>query len=204
MTRKQLRNIIFLIIIFYIFAILLGVIIYFSDNTDKKTSYAIFKDLIPFLITIPLAYLGYCFQRRANYLQAMRPLWSNLIISVNTALEFTHKKTTTQEDFGNALMLLSVSIDEVRGVYRNLNTEKDGTGYYPFESLKSIHKIIQELGYGETDRSKLKEARKHINHNWINLRQTFLLEFDRPEPTVFDSPYISGRKVSLVSKSKGV
>lgn len=198
MTRKRLRNIILLITIFYLLAIVLGIFIYFSDNADKKTNYAIFKDLIPFMITIPLAYLGYCFQQRANYLQALRPLWSHLILSVNTALEFTQKNSSSQEDLGKTLLLLSVSIDEVRGVYRNLNIDSDGTGYYPFESLKSIYNIIKELGYGETDKATLEEARVHINHNWINLRKTFLLEFELPEPTVFDSPYISGKKVKSV------
>ncbi|HMS65614.1 MAG TPA: hypothetical protein PKD83_10215 [Ignavibacteria bacterium] len=202
MTRKQLRNIIILTTILYCFAFILGIYIYFSDVTEKKSNYAIFKDLIPFMIAIPIAFLGYCFQRRANYLLALRPLWTNLIISVNTAIEFTHQNPSTQKEYGNTLMLLSASIDEVRGVYSNLNIKQDGTGYYPFESLKSIHKIISDLGYGNTDKEKQGEARKHIYHNWKNLRQTFLLEFDRPEPTVFDSPYIPGKKKVFVKRSE--
>ena len=64
-----------------------------------------------------------------------------------------------------------------------------------------IHKIIEDLGYGTADKDKFSEARKHIHHNWKNLRQTFLLEFDRPEPTVFDSPYIPGKKKSIFNRT---
>jgi hypothetical protein len=202
MTRKKLRNIIILVISLYFLAVILGITIYNTDTTDKKSNYAVFKDLIPFMIAIPIAFLGFCFQKRANYTQALRPLWSNLIISVNTAIQFTHQNTTTQKEYGESLMLLSASIDEVRGVYKNIKTGTDGIGYYPFESLKSIHKIISELGFGDTDKAKFDEARMHIKHNWKNLRQTFLLEFDRPEPTVFDSPYISTRKKSPLNKSE--
>lgn len=201
MTRKKLRNIIILVISLYILAVISGVTIYITDTTDKKSNYAVFKDLIPFMIAIPIAFLGFCFQKRANYTQALRPLWSNLIISVNTAIQFTHQTTTTQKEYGETLMLLSASIDEVRGVYQNIKTGTDGIGYYPFESLKSIHTIISELGYGDADKLKSDEARKHIKHNWKNLRETFLLEFDRPVPTVFDSPYIPSRKKSPLSKS---
>jgi len=201
MTRKQLRNIILSVTMLYTIALMAGIIIYFSDTTDRKTNYAIFKDLIPFMIAIPIAFMGYCFQKRANYLLALRPLWTNLIISVNTAIQYTHQSNTTQKEYGETLMLLSASIDEVRGVYRNLKIDTDGIGYYPFESLKSIHKIIEDLGYGTADKDKFSEARKHIHHNWKNLRQTFLLEFDRPEPTVFDSPYIPGKKKSIFNRT---
>lgn len=201
MTRKQLRNIIILSISFYFVAVIIGVAIYYSDNTEKKINYSVFKDLIPFMIAIPIAFLGFCFQKRANYTQALRPLWSNLIISVNTAIQYTHQTSTTQKEYGETLMMLSSSIDEVRGVYKNLNTRSDGIGYYPFESLKSIHSVISELGYGDMDKARSDEARKHIKHNWKNLRQTFLLEFDRPEPTVFDSPYYSSGKKLFMNKS---
>lgn len=201
MTRKQLRTIIIIVTILYVAAFLIGVAVYFSDNTDKKSNYAIFKDLIPFMIAIPVAFLGYCFQKRSNYTQALRPLWTNLIISVNGAIQYTHLTNRSQEDYGNTLMQLRISIDEVRGVYKNLKIKSDGIGYYPFESLKSIHKIISDLGYGEADKEKSAEARSHIKHNWKNLRKTFLMEFERPEPTVFDSPYIPERKKLNAFKS---
>lgn len=146
------------------------------------------------MIAIPVAFLGYCFQKRSNYTQALRPLWSNLIISVNAAIQYTHQISRTQQEYANVLMQLRISIDEVRGVYKNIKIKSDGTGYYPFESLKSIHKIILELGYGDSDQEKSAEARSHIKHNWKNLRKTFLMEFERPVPTVFDSPYIPEKK----------
>lgn len=37
---------------------------------------------------------------------------------------------------------------------------------------------------------KTKEARKNIKLNWGDIRRTFLWEFDRSEPSVYDSPHI--------------
>ena len=81
---------------------------------------------------------------------------------------------------------LSKSIDEVRSVYENLNETDMQTGQYPFESLKTIYKIIESLGYGELNSKDLQIEREKIRNNWKQIRQTFLAEFDRSEPTVFD------------------
>jgi len=191
MTRKQLRRTIFAVIAFYAFALLAAVIVYYSDQSEKKTDYyQIIKDIMPLIIAIPAAYLGFCFQRRSSFLQALRQVWNNLIASINSAIQYTHQTQTTDKQFGETLVTISKSIDEVRGVYKNLKETKDDIGLYPFECLKEIHKIVSRLGYGTLDASKTTEARKHIKHNWGNLRRSFLSEFDRSEPTVFDSPYI--------------
>lgn len=92
------------------------------------------------------------------------------------------------------MVTISKSIDEVRGVYKNLDETKNNIGLYPFESLKEIHKIISDLGFGALDTDKSTEARKHIRHNCGNLRRSFLSEFDRSEPTVFDSHYLNNNK----------
>lgn len=190
MTRKQLKNTTISVILIYAIAIIIGLLVYFNDNTEKKVNYAVFKDFIPFIIALPAAYLGFCFQRRSSYMLTLRQLWTNLIESVNSAISYTNLTTATRKEYEDTLMLLSKSIDEVRGVYKNIDEKEGDIGHYPFESLKSIYQIIDDLGYEELDPAKCKEARQHIKHNWGNLRRTFLQEFDRPTPTVFDSPFI--------------
>jgi len=191
MTRKQLRRTLIAVVAFYAFTLIAAIGIYYFDNSDKKVDYyQIFKDIMPLIIAIPAAYLGFCFQRRSSFLQALRQVWSNLIISVNSAIQYTHQTQTTDKQFGDTLVTISKSIDEVRGVYKNLKETNKDIGLYPFECLKEIHKIISDLGYGNLDVIKAIEARKHIRHNWGNLRRSFLSEFDRSEPTVFDSPYV--------------
>jgi hypothetical protein len=190
MTRKQLRRTLFAVISFYACTLIASVIIYYSDHSEKKSDYyQIIKDLMPLIITIPAAYLGFCFQRRSSFLQALRQVWSNLVLAVNSAIQYTHQTDATVKVFGDTLVIISKSIDEVRGVYKNLNETKDDIGLYPFECLKEIHKIVSLLGYGSLDVKKTTEARKHIRHNWGDLRKSFLSEFDRSEPTIFNSPY---------------
>ena len=92
--------------------------------------------------------------------------------------------------YWDTLTLLSKSIDEVRGVYKNLKETDNYIGLYPFEGLKDIYEVISKLGYGKLDSLKATEARKHINYNWKELRQSFLSEFDRSEPSVHNSPYV--------------
>lgn len=145
---------------------------------------------MPLIIAIPAAYLGFCFQRRLSFLQALRLLWANLITSVNAAIQYTHLTNTTDKQFGETLVMLSKSIDEVRGVYKNLKERHNDIGLYPFECLKRIHKFVAELGYGNIDPIKAEETRRHIIHCWKDLRKSFLFEFDRSEPTAFNSPYI--------------
>lgn len=190
MTRKQLQRTIFAVIGLYAIALITGLIIYYADCTDKKIHYQIFKDLMPLTIAIPAAYLGFCFQRRSSFLQALRLLWTNLIISVNSAIQYTHLTDPTDKQFGETLVLLSKSIDKVRGVYKNLKETKDDIGLYPFESLKEIHDLVSKLGYGKLDTAKATDTRRHIRHCWKDLRKSFLSEFDRSEPTAFHSPYV--------------
>lgn len=194
MTKKNLQKIILFVTVLYSAAIIIGVTIYSNDNTEKKTNYAVFKDLIPFIIALPAAYLGFCFQRRSNYQLALRQLWTNLISSTQQAFQYTHLKNPGEDEYHETLLHLSISIEEVRGVYCNLKETSNTDGHYPFESLKKIHEIITELNFGESDELKSKEARKQIAFYWKNIRKTFLAEFDRPVPTVFDSPYVDRSK----------
>ena len=190
MTRKHLKRTIYTVIGFYTIVLLCGVAIYYSDTTGNKIHYQVFKDLTPFTIAIPAAYLGFCFQRRSSFLQALRLLWTNLITSVNSAIQYTQLNEPTDKQFGDTLALLSKSIDEVRGVYKNLRETDSSIGHYPFEGLKDIHETIAKLGYGFIDKEKAIEARQYIKHNWKDLRKSFLSEFDRSEPTTFSSPYV--------------
>lgn len=189
MTRKKLKNVLLAVIAVYTLVLTLGIAIYYLDNSCKKIHYQIYKDLIPFTIAIPAAYLGFCFQQRSSFLQSLRLLWSNLILAVNDAIQYTHLEEPTVDQFSKTMTALSKCIDEVRGVYKNLGETPNEIGLYPFECLKDILKVISKLGYNKIDTDK-KAARAEINECWREMRQSFLAEFDRSEPTKFHSPYV--------------
>ena len=186
MTKKRLiRNILYFSI-FYISVFAVAILIYFTDRTDNRKYYLLFKDVFPILMTFPVAYLGFCFQRRSNFQVALRSLWTNIIHAVNRAILFTEFKANSPQDQVDVLLALSKAIDEVRGVYYNIHQSKTKKGLYPFESLKTIYKIIEELNPNEWHPEQMKAANMKIKHHWQIIRKVFLAEFDRSEPTFKD------------------
>lgn len=189
MTRRNLRINIFIVTIIYAIIIAIGTLIYFDKPDDHNKYFTVFKDLILLWVAIPAAYLGDCFQRRSAFTAALREMWANMIESVNQARQFTFDPNQTQETYGEVLKSLSKSIDEVRGVYSNIGETKNKIGLYPYESLKEIQKLISQLGYGKYDQLKSDKTRCSIEHHWGLIKSSFLFEFDRPVPTVVNTPY---------------
>lgn len=146
-----------------------------------------FKELFPIFTALPLAYLGFSFQRRSNFHAALRMLWTNMIHAVNKALLFTEHRVEGDKEYLETLLLLSKAIDEVRGVYYNIDESKTNRGYYPFESLKGIYTIVEGLGKENTSEAEFKAANDKIKAHWQVIRKTFLAEFDRSEPTFTDT-----------------
>ncbi len=190
MTRKRLWNIIILIVVIYILCIVIGILLRIFDNTEDQVIYDTFTDMIPLIFAVPLGYLGFCFQRRNNFVKSLKDLWQNMIFALNETIKYTYKEETTSEEYEYTLIELSKVIDELRGVYKNIGETKTSNGLYPFEPIKSIRKEIEELGYGKMEYEKSKIVRKIIIGNWKLIRTKFLHEFDRYEPTKPVSKYI--------------
>ena len=68
-------------------------------------------------------------------------------------------------------------------VYKNIGEKKGNIGLYPYEPIKEIHKEISSLGFGNLDKDIKIEARIKIIQHWKSIRQSFLSEFDRAEPS---------------------
>lgn len=190
MTRKQLRRATFVVIGIYALAFGIGLTLRIFGPPTPTPYYETFKDLIPLILAIPAAYLGYCFQQRGSYLQSLRSLWSQLVIAVNSAIQYTYLESPTQEQFGKILTDLSIATDELRGVYKNIGESSKNVGLYPYEPIKDIHKVISRLGFGNLDEKNRITARRQVVGHWKSIRSNFLDEFDRAVPTKVVSAYI--------------
>lgn len=191
MTKKQMQRVTFMVIGIYAVALGVGLTLrIFGPPTPPTPYYETFKDLIPLILAMPAAYLGYCFQQRGSYLQSLRSLWSQLVISVNNAIQYTYLESPTHEEFGKTLSDLSIVIDELRGVYKNIGESSRNVGLYPYEPIKDIHKALCDLGFGSLDENARRTARRKVVGHWKSIRSNFLDEFDRAEPTKVVSPYI--------------
>lgn len=153
--------------------------------------YGLFKDLLPLATALPAAILAGIYQRRTSFLQQLRTTWTTLVDAVQDVVQFTHVARPEAPEFSKVMKKLSVVTDDFRSLYKNLREEKGSRGFYPFESLKQIQNAISEY-YLAKDYSepKQKATRKLVIGLWQQVRGPVLEEFDRLEPTYFDSPFL--------------
>ncbi|MCG2593103.1 hypothetical protein LZ009_09955 [Ramlibacter sp. XY19] len=192
MTKHSLRIRFQWVIGFYAVAVIAAVSIRLVDQTNGQWVYATYKDLMPLLIALPAAWLGYCLQRRSSYMQQLRSLWSKLVETIQVANQYTYLHNPTQEQYAVVLQRLSIAIDEIRGVFMNLG-ERDGQrGLYPFEPIKQIHAAVLAVGFGSNaTQEKLAKLRELTFELWRAVRNELLKEFDREQPTYYHSHYAS-------------
>ena len=53
----------------------------FMIGWPDSSGFDLYKSLVPLVIAVPTAWLAYAFQRRVSYLNALRDLWKQLILS---------------------------------------------------------------------------------------------------------------------------
>lgn len=182
MTRRQLRIAVAIVISIYA---LFGIIAFGLRVLEPVIEPQIlqgYRDAAPFLFAIPAALLGYAFQQRFSYLASLRALWTRLVQAVNGAIQYTHDETPTAKEHAKVMAELGIAIDEVRGVYRNVGEKPGVVGLYPYEPIKDIYMLINELGYDVNDPVKRKQTRDEIILKWQSIRFAFLSEFDRAVP----------------------
>lgn len=198
MTKRSIRRAFLFAILVFVLLLIFGVAISIFDKTKDRVVFSTFKDLMPLFLGIAAAWLGYCVQRRSAYQQQLRTLWTTLVDAVQNAAQYTFLSQPTQEQYSAVLTKLCIAIDEVRGVFCNLNESDGGVGLYPFEPIKDIHGLITELGYAETFKSEESEGcRRKIFALWKDVRKEILKEFDREEPTFPHSHWVDLAKARV-------
>ena len=181
MKKKELNQLLFIVLIVYVIAVIFAVIIfrYYTDFMDEYIS------LIPFIVAIPAALLTRAFQRRASYINTLRGIWPNIVASGVKAIEYTQIKNPTEEQYRDVVLSLSISIDHLRMLFKNVG------GFYPVESIKTIYEEFNLI------RDNLKfsnpiNAHDKITALWHQARDSILAEFDRVVPTRYDAPELEG------------
>ncbi len=197
MTRKNLYKWTLIVVLIYFLAIIIGIFLRISfpdTNGVASIAYQTFKDLVPFFIAIPAAWLGYCFQKRFSYLSALREFWNILIPACQQAIQYTHIQNPTDHDFAKTQQDLSTVIDSLRGVFKNLGPSSK-IGLYPYENLKDICQIVSWLKFSSnhTDDDRY-WARRCIRTLWSSMHHMLLLEFDREVPVYPLSKYLDDGK----------
>jgi len=145
-----------------------------------KAFYDFLKDFSSMFIAVAAAYLIYCFQRRQAFLTSLRELWTKTIEAKADLIEYTHDPAPDQQKFGKAHRSLSMAIDMMRAVYRNVHERTSSIGLYPFEPLHDMRKALDGLGFQNITPAAQKNARQSILQAWNAFRWSFLQEFSAP------------------------
>lgn len=200
MTKRSFFLNIIVVIAILLITIALGIYLSIIDTSNNRQMYSTYKDLIPLLLAIIASWLTYCIQRRTSYIQHLRIIWSKAIDAVQAATQFTHFKKRDQKYYSDTLYKISVVIDEIRGIYKNIKDHNKDEGYYPFEPIKEMYTLITDLGCeNEYDEAKARAIRNSIFSLWKSMRKEFLKEMDRDRPTFSHSHWVDTEKLTLTN-----
>lgn len=187
MTRRTLLHWVIVSILVYV---TYGALLAWFKLVDRFDElYVLLKDGAIFVSAVPAAWLTACFQRRTSFLEQLRDLWSQLVDAVQEAVQYTHLEAPTQAQYAQVMKKLSAVIDEFRSVFRNLDEAHGApdSGYFPFESIRTIYRLVGDLGYGGNFKVEQAQAtRTRVIQLWKRLRQPLLVEFDRQKPSKTD------------------
>src|SRR5690606_8635676 len=188
------------IIFFYTICIGLGV--FAKYNLDDK-AYSVFKDLLPFVFAIPAAYVVFCFQRRNEYLKALRAVYTLLVQVHSEFMEYTFQEEPDIETYKKIKCNCRKAIEELRSVYENID-EAFGNydGLYPFEPLKEIYyEDIEKLHKGDFSITTNEIIRKEHYEKWKKIRINFIVELERTQ-SAFPVTKYNRRKQTFDQKIK--
>lgn len=162
-----------------------------------KDIYDYLKDMSLVLITVIAAYLANVFQKRSLFLNALKEEWRNMVKAKSTLFTYTLLESPSQEQYLAAFCAVSESLDNMRGVYRNVGETDALIGLYPYAPLHDMRRALQTLepmpGRVTTAEAR-KLARDAILQSFYALRETFLEEMDLEAP---DNPLLiyNGRRI---------
>jgi hypothetical protein len=102
-------------------------------------------------------------------------------------------KRSTDDQWLQVVRDLSVSVESIRTVYKNLRENYRSRGFYPYEGIKHILYLMNRLGYpGQYigPQPDLAKTRKEIIKAWKRTREQLFRELPRGSAHYHDSPFI--------------
>lgn len=155
------------------------------------------KDMALVFVTVVAAYLANVFQKRAQFIAALKEEWRDIIRAKSEAFTFTQLEQPTLERYLGAFCTLSETIDNMRTVYGNVGETESQIGLYPFSPLHDMRRALQTLDPRKSatpspDERRL--VRDAVLQSFYALRESFLDELDLEAP---DKPVLifGGRRV---------
>jgi hypothetical protein len=180
--RRMMFSVVAVAVYLVVFGLTAGAMTFACGTPACMKVYAFQRDFTSIFISLAAAYLSYCIQQRVAFLSSLRELWRQMIAAKNALVAFTHDPTPTKQEFSDAIMELSLAIDQMRGVYRNVGESTAKLGQFPFEPLHDMRRTMEALKWKEPSEARREHARAEIERAWNSLRWKFLHEVSAPFP----------------------
>ncbi|MCI4662129.1 MAG: hypothetical protein MRY63_09950 [Neomegalonema sp.] len=160
-------------------------------RSDCYALFELLKDAAPLLIGVFAALLANAFQKRAAFIGFLRDEWYNIVATKTALVCFCRQSEKSEADALRAWSEISICIDRIRILYRNVGETDALIGRFPYEPLHDMRRALEDaIGlrhrHGSVDLSSGEIDWKATEHRiWTAfqaLREVFLEELDLSEP----------------------
>ncbi|MFM9938403.1 MAG: hypothetical protein ACKVP7_02765 [Hyphomicrobiaceae bacterium] len=154
-------------------------------ETLAKDIYEYLKDMALVFVTVVAAYLANVFQRRAQFITALKEEWRDIIRSKSALYAYTQLDAPSTDDYLKAFCSISETIDNMRTVYENVGETETQIGLYPYAPLHDMRRALQWLEprkRADITPEDRKLARDAILQAFYAVREGFLGELDLEAP----------------------
>ncbi len=170
------------------FAVVIAVALLSKNGVLPIEIYNFIRELSSLLTALPIPILVNILQRRVDFVKSLRELWTAMNKAKSGLLKYTYFRNPTLDQYLDAYQGLSVVIDDLRAVYRNVGVTGKERGFYPFKPLHDMRRAFEKLNpSARIDATTVvptgHETRHEILRAWDVMRERFLSEFRPPEPT---------------------
>lgn len=136
--------------------------------------------LTPSALALVALWIGYCVQRRASFLHALRQFWPPLVDSVQNAIEYLRQAEGDPAEYERLLSILRARMDDAHALFCRADPAMPPSGNTPFDGITHIHHLFQSLDVHEfVPEEENRQVRAEIIKVWQKVRGQILAEFDR-------------------------
>ena len=147
--------------------------------------YEYLKDMALVFVTVVATVLAGIYQRRQSFLAALKEEWREIVDAKSKLYAFTRRDSPSQQDYLDAFLAISATLDNMRTVYANVGETDGMIGIYPFAPLHDMRRALQTLDPAKANPISVEDrrlARDAILQSFYALRETFLEELDLEPP----------------------
>jgi hypothetical protein len=150
-----------------------------------KDLYLYLKEMAPVFIAIVAVYLTSVFRKRSNFIESLEEEWRNIVSTKAALWVYFEKPYPSSDDYIATYAQLSKTIDTMRIVYRNVGETNELLGFYPYEPLHDMRRVLQDHDprtKSTVTAAERKRAQTCLEQLFGALRENFLDELDLKTP----------------------